>query len=144
LYKITEEGLEAVTRWAQEAPVEPPTLKHGPLMRVTFGHLTNPTRLKEVLQEHIAYVDEMQRKAAQEAKWAGADPAWAYAKAGLAWAERYYASERESALQLIKDIDEAEVAFPRAGVAGAKVPWPSPEYWYEIETAMKAEESESD
>ena len=44
LYKITAEGLDAVTRWANEAPVDPPTLKHGPLLRVTLGHLTGPER----------------------------------------------------------------------------------------------------
>ena len=99
LYKITAEGLDAVTRWANEAPVDPPTLKHGPLLRVTLGHLTGPERLKEVLQEHLAYADEMHRKAAKDARWAGADPSWAYARVALEWAERYYANERELALQ---------------------------------------------
>src|ERR1700753_154836 len=35
LYKITPSGLDAVTRWANEAPVDPPVLKHSPLLRVT-------------------------------------------------------------------------------------------------------------
>src|SRR3954467_5416031 len=95
LYKITKAGLEAVTRWANEAPVDPPILKHGPLLRVTFGHLTNTARLKEVLQEHVAYAEQMQRTAAKDARWAGADPSWAFARVALHWAERYYASERE-------------------------------------------------
>ena len=38
LYKITQAGLDAVTKWASEGPVDPPTLKHGPLLRVTLGH----------------------------------------------------------------------------------------------------------
>ena len=134
LYKITEAGLEAVTQWANEAPVDPPALKHSPLLRVTFGHLTTPARLKEVLQEHVAYADEMQRQAAKDAKWSGADPSWAYARVALQWAERYYANERELALKMIKELDEAEAAFPQAARTGsAKVPWPPPEYWYEIE-----------
>lgn len=141
LYKITESGMDAVTRWAREAPVDPPTLKHAPLLRVTFGHLTDPARLKEVLQEHIAYVDEMQRKAAKDARWAGADPSWAYAKIALDWAERYYASERELTLKLIKDLDEAEATFPKAG-QGARIAWPDPEYWYEIEKKADAEDAD--
>jgi DNA-binding PadR family transcriptional regulator len=139
LYKITQAGLDAVTRWAAEAPVDPPTLKHGPLLRVTFGHLTNPGRLKEILQEHVAYADEMQRKAAKDARWAGVEPSWAYAQVALQWAERYYANERELALQMIKELDEAEAAFAEAG-DGAKTPWPPPEYWYEIEKKADAEE----
>jgi DNA-binding PadR family transcriptional regulator len=142
LYKITDDGLAAVTRWAREAPVDPPSLKHGPLLRVTFGHLTDPARLKEILHEHIAYVEELQRKAAKDARWAVADPSWAYAKIALEWAERYYASERELALKMIKDLDEAEANFPKVAEGGAKVPWPSPEYWYEIERKADAEEPE--
>lgn len=141
LYKITAAGLEAVTRWANEAPVDPPQLKHGPLLRVTFGHLTDPARLKEILAEHVAYADEMLRKATKDAKWAGADPAWAYARVALKWAERYYASERELALGMIKDLDEAEAAYAEAGIErGARIPSPTPEYWYEIEKKADAED----
>lgn len=141
LYKITPAGLDAVTQWANEAPVDPPVLKHNPLLRVTLGHLTNPARLKEILQEHVAYADQMQRKAAKDAKWSGADPSWAYAKVALQWAERYYANEREMALKLIKDLDDAEAEFPQTGVDGrTRVPWPAPEYWYEIEKKADAED----
>lgn len=141
LYKITEAGLEAVTRWANEAPVDPPNLKHGPLLRVTLGHLTTPERLKELLQEHVAYADEMHRNAAKDAHWAGADPSWAYARVALQWAERYYANERELALKMIKELDEAQASFPRAGEGGrTKVPWPAPEYWYEIEKQAEADD----
>src|SRR5581483_9339914 len=63
LYKITEAGLAAVTRWANDTPVDRPTLKHGALLRVTLGHLASPARLKELLQDHVAYADEMHRKA---------------------------------------------------------------------------------
>jgi DNA-binding PadR family transcriptional regulator len=141
LYKITEAGLEAVTRWANDAPVDPPNLKHGPLLRVTLGHLTTPERLKEVLQEHVAYADEMHRNAAKDARWAGADPSWAYARVALQWAERYYANERELALKMIKELDEAQASFPKAGEGGrTKVPWPAPEYWYEIEKQAEADD----
>ena len=141
LYKITEAGLDAATRWSNEAPLDPPVLKHSPLLRVTLGHLTDPARLKEILQEHLAYADEMHREAAKEAKWAGADPSWAYARVALRWAERYYANERELTLKMIKELDEADAEFPRVGDGGrTKVPWPAPEYWYEIEKKADAED----
>lgn len=142
LYKITEAGLDAVTRWANDAPLDPPVLKHTPLLRVTLGHLTNPVRLKEILQEHLAWVDEMYRSAAKDAKWAKADTTWAYARVALNWAERYYANERELTLKMIKELDEAEAEFPRVGDGGrTKVPWPTPEYWYEIEKRADADEA---
>jgi DNA-binding PadR family transcriptional regulator len=141
LYKITETGMEAVTRWAREAPLEPPSLKHPAILRVTLGHLSDPAALKQMLQDHIAYIDNMQRSAAKEARWAAADPSWAYAKIALDWAERYYASERELTLRLIKDLDEAEANFPKVG-EGAKIPWPDPAYWYEIERKADAEDAD--
>lgn len=142
LYKITDEGMEAVTRWANDAPLDPPVLKHSPLLRVTLGHLTSPARLREILQEHLAYVDEMHRSAAKDAKWAKADTTWAYARVALNWAERYYANERELTLKMIKELDEAEAEFPRVGDGGrTKVPWPAPEYWYEIEKKADAEDA---
>jgi DNA-binding PadR family transcriptional regulator len=141
LYKITETGMAAVTRWAREAPLEPPSLKHPAILRVTLGHLSDPAALKQMLQDHIAYIDDMQRSAAKEARWAAADPSWAYAKVALDWAERYYASERELTLRLIKDLDEAEANFPKVG-EGAKIPWPDPAYWYEIERKADAEDAD--
>lgn len=141
LYKITESGLDAVTRWARESRVEPPTLKHPAIVRVTMGHLSDPAALKKMLEEHIAYIDEMRHDAAKVAKWAGVVPSWAYAKIALDWAERYYESERELTLKLIKDLDEAEAKFPKVG-EGAKIPVPDPTFWYEIERKADAEDAD--
>jgi hypothetical protein len=97
--------------------------------------------LKEVLTEHVAYADEMQRKAAKDAKWAGADPSWAYARVALQWADRYYANERELALKMIKELDEAEAAFPQSKSEGSdQISWPPPEFWYEIEQKADADD----
>lgn len=85
----------------------------------------------------------MQRNAAVEARATEEQPVWAYAKVALNWAERYYASERELALELMKDLDEAEAEFARARQSGDKgVVWPEREYWYEVEQRVKAEEGD--
>ncbi|MGV0746488.1 PadR family transcriptional regulator [Mycolicibacterium sp. XJ870] len=140
MYKITDEGLAAVTQWTNEEPVEPPTLKNNALLRVVFGHLTNPARLKELLAEHVAHADRMQREAAAEVRGTAEQPAWSYARLALQWSERYYGAERELTLQLIKDLDAAEEAFAEAGQAGMQ--WPAREYWYEVERRMAAEEDQ--
>lgn len=139
MYKITEEGLAAVTKWVNEAPVEPPSLKHNPMLRVTFGHLTTPGRLRELLQEHVVYADEMHRQAAKDAKWSGVEPAWAYAHIALQWAERYYANEHDLALKMIEELDQAEATFAEAA-EDQKIAWPAKELWYEIEKKVQAEE----
>lgn len=142
LYKITESGQEAIGKWTGEEPYDPPSLKHSALLRVTFGHLTDPEKLRGLLHEHVAYCDRMQREAAIEARFAEEQPAWAYARIALKWAERYYASERELAMNLIKDLDEAEADFAGALQGGAAIPWPERAYWYEVEQRIKKEEAE--
>src|ERR1700760_2414091 len=68
LYKITRAGMDAAIEWANDAPVDPPVLKHSVLLRVTFGHLTNPARLKELLQEYVAYAEARHRKALEDSE----------------------------------------------------------------------------
>lgn len=138
LYRITPPGMDAVAAWTSEAPYDPPTLKHSVLLRVIFGHLTEPQKLRELLQEHVAYCDRMQRSAGVEARATEEQPVWAYAKVALKWAERYYAAERELALELVKDLDAAEAEFGRARQAGeAGIDWPEREYWYEVERRVQ-------
>jgi DNA-binding PadR family transcriptional regulator len=141
LYKITAAGLEAVTRWANDSPADPPMLKHSVLLRVAFGHLAGAAKLKELLQEHVEFAESMQRQAAHDAHGAEALDAWAYPRLALQWASRYYANERELAQQMIKDLDEAEEAYARSGGA-AGVPGPGPRYWREVEQQVASEEDE--
>lgn len=144
MYRITESGQDAVSRWSKEAPVDPPMLKHSVLLRVWLGHINEPNRLKEILQEHIAYVDRMRRRVAVDAQGAALEPAWAYPRIAMQWAQRYYDAERELALQLIKDIDEAEEVLKRGRrEAGGAFPMPAPERWREIEKWVQSQEPDA-
>jgi DNA-binding PadR family transcriptional regulator len=138
LYKITRAGMDAAIEWVNDAPVDPPVLKHSVLLRVTFGHLTNPARLKEVLQEYAAYAEARHRKAVEDADGAEGEPAWAYSVLALRWAAKYYAAEREFALELMKDIDEADATVHKAAKGGFGKPRPTPGYWREIEKQVEA------
>ncbi|OBG49250.1 MULTISPECIES: PadR family transcriptional regulator [unclassified Mycobacterium] len=137
LYKITAAGLDAVTDWTNNAPVDPPVLKHSVLMRVTFGHLTTPARLKEMLQDHVAYAEARHRKAVEDAEGAEDEPAWAYSVLALRWAAKYYAAEREFALELMKEIDEADGSMQKAKGGSGKLR-PTPGYWREVEKQVQA------
>src|SRR6201995_2198398 len=129
LYKITRAGVAAAIEWATDAPVDPPVLKHSVLLRVTFGHLTNPARLKELLQEYAEYAEARHAKAVEDADGAEGEPAWAYSVIALRWAAKYYAAEREFALELMKDIDEADAIMKQAAKGGFGQPRPKPGYW---------------
>ncbi|MFE5493031.1 PadR family transcriptional regulator [Streptomyces virginiae] len=108
VYRITEEGLAAVRDWARQAPVDPPVLKHGPMLRLWLGHLLEPAQMREVLLRQRDYAEDMRLRAAAdaEADAARGGPAGAYPAVTLKWAERYYASERDLAAAMLDDIDE--------------------------------------
>ncbi|MGI5164109.1 PadR family transcriptional regulator [Spirillospora sp. CA-253888] len=108
VYRITEEGLAAVARWADRAPVEPPVLKHGVMLRAWLGHLMAPDRLRRILEEHGEYADRMRRRAEADAEGAAENPEWAYTELVLRWSERYYAAERDLTRQMLADLAEME------------------------------------
>ncbi|MFD5765100.1 PadR family transcriptional regulator [Streptomyces sp. NPDC127049] len=110
VYRITGEGLAAVRAWAGTAPVDPPVLKHGPLLRLWLGHLLEPDRVREILTGHRDHAETLRGRAAADAAEAGAEEAWAYPLLTLTWAERYYAAERDLADAMLADIERAERA----------------------------------
>lgn len=142
LYKITPAGMAAITEWVNDAPVDPTVLKHSVLLRMTFGHLSNPAKMKEILQQHIAFVDARYRKAIEDSEGAEVEPAWAYSVMALRWAAKYYAAEREFALEMMKDIDEAEAIILKAAKGRSGRPRPKPGYWREIEKQVEAKRDE--
>ncbi|MFI0978807.1 PadR family transcriptional regulator [Streptomyces sp. NPDC021093] len=108
VYRITGSGLDAVRRWAREAPVDPPVLKHGPMLRLWLGHLLEPEQMREVLAQHREFAEKMRRRAVADVEGAKGEAAWAYPTLTLKWAERYYASERDLADEMLTDIENLE------------------------------------
>jgi hypothetical protein len=56
----------------------------------------------------------------------------------LRWVAKYYAAEREFALELMKEIDEADAILQEAAKGGFGKPRPKPGYWREVEKQVQA------
>lgn len=108
VYRITDEGMTAVRTWARTAPVDPPVLKHGPMLRLWLGHLLEPEQMREVLARHREFAETMRLRAEADVEGAKAEEAWAYPMLTLTWAERYYAAERDLADAMLTDIENLE------------------------------------
>ncbi|MYW66350.1 PadR family transcriptional regulator [Streptomyces sp. SID8379] len=106
VYTITDEGMDAVRTWARTAPVDPPVLKHNPMMRLWLGHLLEAEQARDVLERHRAYAETMREQAEADARDSAGEPAWRYPQLMLRWAERYYAAERDLADGMLKDLRE--------------------------------------
>ncbi|MFI8823083.1 PadR family transcriptional regulator [Streptomyces sp. NPDC053431] len=113
VYRITDEGMAAVRTWARTAPLDPPVLKHGPMLRLWLGHLLEPRQMREILAGHREHAEGMRLRAEADIEGAKADEAWAYPSLTLKWAERYYASERDLADAMLADIEELEAERER-------------------------------
>ncbi|MFJ3583881.1 PadR family transcriptional regulator [Streptomyces sp. NPDC090127] len=119
VYRITDEGMAAVRTWARTAPVDPPVLKHGPMLRLWLGHLLEPEQMRDVLARHREFAETMRLRAQTDVDGSKAEEAWAYPTLTLKWAERYYASERDLADAMLADIEELERARAAKGAAPA-------------------------
>ncbi|MFE3445886.1 PadR family transcriptional regulator [Nocardia sp. NPDC059180] len=138
LYRITDEGRAAVTLWCNEAPVDKPVLKHHVMLRIMFGHLSSPDRLKEILRDHIDDIDRLRKRAAIDSAAAKSEPGWAYSQIVLQWAERHYAAERDLAQELIDEIDAADSILVKAEHDDtSEYPHPTPGRWREVEQRVQ-------
>ncbi|MGW7198750.1 PadR family transcriptional regulator [Streptomyces chryseus] len=115
VYRITEAGTDAVRTWAREAPVDPPVLKHGPMLRLWLGHLLEPEQTREVLRQHREFAEAMRGRALTDIESAKDETAWEYPALTLKWAERHYAAERDLADAMLADIEELEAAEREGG-----------------------------
>lgn len=142
MYRITPTGLSAMRAWETEAPVDPPILKHGVILRVAFGHLSSPERLRAMLSEHVARMDTLERRVRIDATAAEAEPGWAYSRLAMRWAERYYAAERGLAQQLMDELDDAQATITAAEPSHGGYPTPRPGHWREVEEQVAADREE--
>ncbi|WP_083999327.1 PadR family transcriptional regulator [Actinomadura kijaniata] len=106
VYGITDTGRAALAAWVGGAPVEPPVLKHGPMLRVWLGHLADPDRLREVVTRHRDDCDRLLKEAEHSRGTAARVPGWSYPELVARWAARHYAAERDLADRLLADLDE--------------------------------------
>ncbi|MFG2003189.1 PadR family transcriptional regulator [Spirillospora sp. NPDC048911] len=106
VYTITGAGRAALSRWVEDAPVEPPVLKHGAALRVWLGHLATPQRLREIVSQHRDNAQRLHDEAECSRQSAADLPGWVYPELVARWAARYYAAERDLAEQMLTDLDE--------------------------------------
>lgn len=112
LYSITDDGREALTRWLHKAPVEPTVTKHSLLLRVWLGHLAEPARLRELVEEHRAQnAVELERIGAARVH-AETRPELRYAAATLEWAEEHRRFEEAATARLLDRLDAIAATEP--------------------------------
>jgi DNA-binding PadR family transcriptional regulator len=107
VYRITDAGRAALTTWVEQDDVEPPVLKHSPLLRVWLGHLTNTDRIRELLLTHRANTEEMLEDARKAEAGAHNNPdEWHYPELVTRFSMRHFEAELQLVDALLAELDD--------------------------------------
>jgi DNA-binding PadR family transcriptional regulator len=104
LYRITQAGLAEARRWLDQGPVEPPVLKHSIVLRLFFGHLTQPERLITILNDYAASLEQSLAELTAVHEGLGDSEQFRFPALCAEWGEAYYQAELTIARQLAKQL----------------------------------------
>lgn len=114
-YGITDEGLAECRRWLATAPVAPPVFKFDAALRLFFGHLSEPERLAEVVDEHRRYLADLLADLDRVRAALGDEPTSAYPRVLARWGSELYANELATLAQ-VREAVAGDAAAPEEAV----------------------------
>lgn len=95
-YQLTARGKAELQAWLNR-PVPAPTLRHPVALRLFFGHLADPDRLRGLLEEHRRYCDKLLEQLDGVREELAQDTTFRYPALVAEWGRRYYRSEASAA-----------------------------------------------
>ena len=104
VFVITPKGTAELARWVADGPSDWNMLKHLTCLRLFYGHLVEPSKLRERVEAHRDWALQMRAELAVKPQRMPADPRWEYAKLVVEWGLEYYAEEAASAERLAKKL----------------------------------------
>src|ERR1039457_3119743 len=127
-YSIAGTGRAELTRWMEQAPVAPPAIRFDAALRLFFGHVSSPERLRAVLAEHQRHLEDMLRQLRDVRAMLGTDPTLALPRIIADWGEHLYSHEADAVRQA--DAALSELTLPPGPVTvppGTITPGSGPE-----------------
>lgn len=107
VYGITDAGRAELTRWVEQAPVEPTLIRDSVVLRVWLGNMADPDRLRELLREHRARLLDVLADVRRLGEMAADQSRYVYPKLVSRWGELQYEAELAGIDLLLAGIDEA-------------------------------------
>jgi DNA-binding PadR family transcriptional regulator len=114
LHRISTAGEAELRRWVNETPFEPPTIRHPTALRLFLGHLADPPRLRELLEEHrrwaeqvLAEVDRVEAGLA-----ASGDERWRFPLLVAGWGKAFYGGDAAGAAGALAAAEPAQRLSP--------------------------------
>jgi len=107
LYTINEQGLAEFERWLAEEPLEPTVMKHSLLLKLFFGHMTEPERLVQMLEHFIKETEQNLGQLGVVQEYTENDERSSYPALVAEWSYNYHKAELETAKTMLKRLKEA-------------------------------------
>jgi DNA-binding PadR family transcriptional regulator len=113
-YSITQAGRAELGRWLETAPVAPPAIRYDAALRLFFGHVTSPQRLREIVAQHQRHLEGLLDQLREVRAMLGSDPSLALPRIIADWGEHLYTHEAEAVSQV--DAALSELTLPAGPV----------------------------
>jgi DNA-binding PadR family transcriptional regulator len=108
VYRLTAKGRDALVAWIEQEEVEPPVLKHSPLLRVWLGHLTEPDRIRELLTTYRANTEQMLEDARKAQAVSHNNPEWKFPELVTRFSTRHFQAELKLVDSLLEELDTVD------------------------------------
>lgn len=105
-FGLTDRGLAELRRWVDDAPFEPPLIRHPAAFRLFLGHVGDRSRLVALLEEHRRWADEVLADLAAVGADLEGDDRFTYPSMVVRWGTTFYGSERRATDDAIGSLDD--------------------------------------
>jgi DNA-binding PadR family transcriptional regulator len=109
-YRIADAGRDALRSWIEETQVGFPVWKHPVALRLIIGHVSDPARLRSMLVDYLADLEETRRDLQEvRDRLVGADAVGEplrYPSLVADWGLAHFDSERDITRDLLVRLDE--------------------------------------
>jgi len=108
-YSITAAGRAELTRWLEGAPVDPPSFRYDVALRLFFGHLSSPERLRALVDQHRRHLQRLLGELHAVRAMLGNDPTLALPRIIADWGDHLYTHELAALDQVTTALAELDV-----------------------------------
>ncbi|NUU22229.1 MAG: PadR family transcriptional regulator [Streptomycetaceae bacterium] len=105
VYRLTDAGRTELKRWVEQAPVEPPMLRDSMVLRAWLGHVADPARLRELLEEHRRQLEQALAGLRRLEESSAGDPQFAFPELIAQWVGQQCGAAIEGVDVLVQGID---------------------------------------
>lgn len=100
-FEITPQGTAVLQQWMQQSDIDAPVRKHPLLLRLYFGHVSQPKELISMLERYIAQCNKDLAQLAIVEEYTENDPDHPYAALVVEWNAHYVMAERTIAQKML-------------------------------------------